>query len=299
MDIGIAGSDFDNQEAHKTYAIGLPSPQEAALELYRFAYQRGYAAGFIHPEDDLSRLKLFYVPHWVMWKDEWTERLQAFAEKGGTVVIGARTGSRDINNHVIRDTLPGRSLADLTGITVEDFGRLAAPGAPGLFAAAHRPVGSGEAESARRRYHFTLGNRQFQAGHWYEHLAPREGTDVIGRWSDRFLEGQAVITRRPAGQGQVIYLGTYLTPDLTEALFADLLAGAGVIPLLPELPQGVEVTMREAADRQLLFIQNTTAEPRRISGVPRGRNLLEGGEAVQGSLELEAYGCAIIELAGS
>jgi hypothetical protein len=30
MDVGIAGSDFDNQEAHKSYPLGLPSPQDAA-----------------------------------------------------------------------------------------------------------------------------------------------------------------------------------------------------------------------------------------------------------------------------
>ncbi|TIX41126.1 MAG: beta-galactosidase, partial [Mesorhizobium sp.] len=93
MDVGIAGSDFDNQEAHKTFPIGLPSPQDDATLLHQYCYDRGIACGFIHPEDDLSKLKVFYVPHWVIWKDSWTERLQVFAENGGTVIIGARTGT--------------------------------------------------------------------------------------------------------------------------------------------------------------------------------------------------------------
>ncbi|MGO7580797.1 beta-galactosidase trimerization domain-containing protein, partial [Rhizobium ruizarguesonis] len=64
----------------------------------------------------------------------WTERLlKSFAEQGGTVVIGARTCTRNEDNHVIRETAPGTSLSQLTGVRVEDFGRLAAPGANGLF----------------------------------------------------------------------------------------------------------------------------------------------------------------------
>ena len=78
MDLGIAGSDFDNQEAHKTYPIGMPSPQDDATLLYRYCYERGIACGFIHPEDDLSQLKVLYVPHWVMWKPEWMLRVAAF-----------------------------------------------------------------------------------------------------------------------------------------------------------------------------------------------------------------------------
>jgi beta-galactosidase len=94
-------------------------------------------------------------------------------------------------------------------------------------------------------------------------------------------------------------MGTYLTPDLTEALFEDLLAQAGVQPLLPELPQGVEVSLRENDTRRLLFVQNTTAEPKRITGIPQGRDLLDGDKPVKDTFELEGYGCAVIELSGA
>ena len=30
MDLGIAGSDFDNQEMHRSYPMGMPSPQDDA-----------------------------------------------------------------------------------------------------------------------------------------------------------------------------------------------------------------------------------------------------------------------------
>ncbi|HEU0220624.1 MAG TPA: beta-galactosidase, partial [Paracoccaceae bacterium] len=164
MDVGIAGSDFDNQEAHKSYAMGLPSPQDDSVLLHQHCYDRGIACGFIHPEDDLSKLKVFYVPHWVIWKDRWTERLEAFARDGGTVIIGARTGTRTGDNQIIRDTAPGRELSRLCGITVEDFGRVPAPGAKALFKSMARSGGivvppDLPAESGRRVRRFALQGR--------------------------------------------------------------------------------------------------------------------------------------------
>jgi hypothetical protein len=80
MDVGIAGADYDNQEAHATYPLGLPSPQWASLPLHRLCFEKGLPCGFVQDEDDLSRLKVFFVPHWVIWKDEWTERVERFAQ---------------------------------------------------------------------------------------------------------------------------------------------------------------------------------------------------------------------------
>ena len=50
------------------------------------------------------------------------------------MILGGRTGSRDVNNHVIRDTSPGKTLSALAGITVEEFGRLTPVDGDGLFA---------------------------------------------------------------------------------------------------------------------------------------------------------------------
>jgi beta-galactosidase len=301
MDVGIAGADFDNQEAHKTYSIGLPSPQDDAVLLHQHCYDHGIACGFIHPEDDLSRLKLLYVPHWVMWKDDWTARLEAFAKNGGTVVIGARTGTRDENNHVLRDTAPGPSLSRLTGVRVEDFGRLAAPGANGLFDVMSRSGGlvmppDRPAESHRRVRRFTIGNRELEAGHYYENLTVEDGVEIVATWSNRYAEGVPMATSRGVGKGRVLYLGTYLTSDLVAALADRTFGEAGIEPLLPDLPNGIEVTMRQDAERRLLFIQNCLDATADLTKVPTGRNLLDGDKVVAGALSLEPYGCAIIEL---
>jgi len=90
-----------------------------------------------------------------------------------------------------------------------------------------------------------------------------------------------------------VYLGTYLTDSLAEGLADQLFARAGIEPLILDLPPNVEVTMREAEDRRLLFVLNTDEEPVEVSSVPAGTDLLTGKE-VTGSLLLGPHGCAAI-----
>jgi beta-galactosidase len=75
-----------------------------------------------------------------------------------------------------------------------------------------------------------------------------------------------------------------------------LLLEAGVEPLIADLPEGVEVTMRMNGDRRLLFVQNYMDQPVSIARIPAGADLLDGGKPVQGGLSLEGYGCAVIQL---
>jgi len=302
MDVGIAGADFDNQEAHKTYPIGLPSPLDDATLLHRYCYHKGIACGFIHPEDDLSRLKAIYVPHWVMWKDQWNDVVETFVRNGGTLILSALSGTRDDNNHIIREQAPGGALSALSGVRVTEFGRLVPEGGTGLFPlfrqaamGAYVPPLPLPASSAERKYRFTLGNRQFEAAHLYELLEVAPDTEVLGRWSNRFCAGQPAITSRQLDQGCVVYVGTYLTPELAEAIADVVLTKAGVVTLLPELPAGAEVSMRETDGRQLMFVQNTREIPITVPNVPSGIDLLTGRPVV-GAIELEAYGCSVVSL---
>lgn len=301
IDIGIAGADFDNQEAHKTYPIGLPSPQEDATLLHYHCYQQGIACGFVHPEDDLSKLKVFYIPHWVMWKPEWTPRLKAFVEAGGTLIVGAMTGTRDINNHIIREQAPGAALAELCGVKVVEFGRITAKDGEGLFqnnaveaglyVSPHKPASS----SADRKYTLDLNGHTLEAEHLYEQIETGEDVEVIGHWSNRFLSGEAAITRRKFGKGQAIYVATYLTEELVEQLNESVLKQAGVNPLVPTLPKGVEVTLRTSGQNKLLFVLNTLETEASITRLPKGQDLLTD-KSVSTEYMLEPYGCLIIKL---
>jgi beta-galactosidase len=300
MDVGIAGADFDNQEAHRSYPMGLPSPHDEAVLLHRYCYERGIACGFIHPADDLSRLKLLYVPHWLIWRDEWTDRIRSFAEAGGTVILSARTGSRDEHNHIIREAAPGRSLSALAGVAVEEFGRLAPPDGDGLFPLGGRYGATAirarfPAESAKRRYTIKIGNREMTAAHMYELLELANGTEPLAAWGNRFAEGRAAISMRKVGKGRVIYSGTYLTEDLLDTFLAAELGRAGVVSLLAEKPAGLEVTVREGPKGRLMFALNTTHEPINVHNMPKGEVVVGDASPAAGTVRLPGYGCLVIK----
>jgi beta-galactosidase len=303
MDVAIAGADFDNQEAYKTYPMGLPSPLEDGTRLHRYCYDSGIACGFIHPADDLSRLKLLYIPHWVMWKGEWDANVEAFVRNGGTLVVGAMTGTRDENNHIPRTLAPGPGLSALCGVRVQEFGRIAEPGADGLFgmpgpdSGLNVPAHRLPASSSQRRYRLTLGNTEYDAAHLYELFETYADVETLGQWSNRFLGGRTAISRRRVGKGQAIYVGTYLTGALVEALAEHLFSDAGILPLVPNLPTNIEVTLREADGRKLLFLLNAGDATTDLANIPEGTDLLTG-DTVSRSFVLGPYGCAVIRLAG-
>jgi beta-galactosidase len=271
-----------------------------AAHLHRACYQAGIACGFIHPEDDLSRVKALYVPHWVMWKEEWSAAVEKFVASGGTLILSAMTGTRDDNNHIIRTQAPGTALSKLSGVSVYEFGPVSAPGADGLFSGfreggigSHQPSPRPPASSASRKYAYTIGNRQLEAGHLYEKLETTADIEIVGRWSDRFLEGTPMLTRRRYGNGQVYYLGTYLTAPLAEVIGEILVSNGVAAPLVENLPAGVEVSLRESDDRKLLFVLNTEHETK-IVDLPEGIDLLTG-RTISGRSELQGYGVLVIE----
>ena len=251
--------------------------------------------------DDLSRLKVLYVPHWVMWKTEWTPRVDAFVAAGGTLILSAMTGTRDADNHIHRTLAPAAGLSELAGVKVIEFGRLTGPGADGLFNWRDNKINGGHvrgrmppASSAARNYSFTFGNQEFTAAHLYEMLELAPGTEPLGQWSNCFLVGTPVVTRRTHGKGQVVYLGTYLTPELAAQLAISVLEPAGAIPLVADLPEGVEVSIRQSDHHALVFVLNTTASPVTIQNAPKGTDLLSDSP-VTGTLVLGPFGCAIIK----
>jgi beta-galactosidase len=122
FDLGIAMGDFDAVAGHATISHGLPDPHTAARPIHRALLSSGYAVGGVHPSDDLSGLKAYFIPHYAVFKPEWLPNLSRFASNGGVVIIGARTGSRNCDNNVIASPLPGE-LSEIAGVTVEEFGR--------------------------------------------------------------------------------------------------------------------------------------------------------------------------------
>jgi beta-galactosidase len=270
VEAAVAAGDFDVAESHTTYPLGLPSPGEIARKVHRTLFQNRLAAGCIHPADDLSDVRLYIIPHFALFDPEWLTNLLTFVERGGVLVVGARSGTRDLDNNIVAAAPPG-CLAAPCGITVEEYGRQNRPD--------QRPLA------------FDLGGKSVTTELWYEVLECRDGARPLATWDSRHLRGKCAISERAVGAGTIIYVGTYLSDGVLDVLAPLLIERAGLAPAWPGLPDGVNVVVRRSERRQLYFFLNSRSEARTIGRWPAGQHLLP----VPAPGELGPYGVALIE----
>lgn len=267
VDAAVAGADLDAATAERSYAFGMPGD-----DAWRALHDAGYATGIVHPADDLTGVKLYVVPHWAAFDPAWVPGLEAWVRAGGTLVIGARTGTRDRRNQVVPTTPPG-CLRALVGATVDEYGR--------------------QNRSDLRPLDLLIAGAPVRSAHWYEVLLPEAGTETLATWSGRHLDGRCAVTRRPLGAGHVVYVGAHLTLEVLQALLPALTRLAGLAKPWPGAPAGCGVSVREGAGRRLWFLSNDTDAPLVLRDPPRGIDLLTG-LAVGAELALPRYGVAIV-----
>lgn len=271
INTAIATSDFDNNEAHQTLHLGLPAPDYIAGIIYRQCFEKKLAIGCVHPSDDLSDLRLYFIPHWVIIDPTWIPNLKHFVENGGILIIGARSGTRNIYNKVISETPPG-ILADLCGVTVEEYGK--------CNDLSNRPI------------YINFNSNDIPIQLWYEVLKPNNA-QIVAKWHGRHLDNMPAVTSNSLGSGKVIYVGTYLTEQILEHFLPLWLESAGLQPIWQDIPDCVEVVVREDDTKKLWFFINHSDGQVSIKNSPEGINLISGIKS-GGVLSIERNGVAVI-----
>jgi len=276
VNVGVAAADQEVFDAALPLSLGLPSPEQMAREVHGFFLKNGYAVGCVHPSDDLSDLEVYVIPHWAVFDPAWAAPLREWVEVGGILVIGARTATKDLNNHVIAATPPG-VLTGLAGVTVEEYGRQNAP--------AERPLW------------VYLPGDEYQTQHWYEVLQPVEegAVEMLGTWKGRHLTGQPAVSLHRVGEGLVIYAGAYLTADLLEGLLPEIEKRRAITKIWPFAPEGVQVVRRKDDQKEVWFFINTSDGPATLEKLPdKGHDLLADRPA-SGLLTLAPNDVAVIQ----
>ncbi len=255
VDVAIAGYDSIACDMHDVATLGFPHMIPISQGIYQFFHKRHHAIGFIHPEDDLSGVKLYFLPHWSYFRPEWVPALEQFVRKGGMLVIGARTATKDDSNHVVAETPPGL-LAGLAGAHVEEYGKLNEP------------------RKRNPRLQFSDGV-MMMSSIWHESLS-LHGAEPLAVWTDGHLAGSPAISMHHVGAGRVIYVGTLLSEELCESLCPRLVALSGLSPLWPGLPSGMDVCCREKDGSKFLFMINHSSNQLTVKRTPPGMDLISG-----------------------
>jgi beta-galactosidase len=235
------------------------------------------------PGSDWSGYRLLIAPHLKIMPPRLAAKLKEFVTRGGTLVLGAQSGSKDVNNHIVQQMpLPGL-LAELAGVEVEDWTTLP----PEQTRSATIGDDGGPGVAAR-----TVAMRYF-----VERLRPTTA-EAIAYWNsgDTLLEAAPAITRRPLGNGIVYYVGGYMDNDGRSALCDYLLKESKIEPVV-DAPAEVESILRATPDgkKSYLALLNHSSEAQAIGGMPAGRDVLDDSDVESSAYVLPPFGVAIIE----
>jgi beta-galactosidase len=272
IDCAVASGDMEANDAHTTYSLGLPDPVWMARVAHEMLYKSGYAVGCVHPEDNLSGIKLYFIPNWELFNPEWVPLLEKYVKEGGVLVLGARSATRDMNNNVVAETIPG-CLRELAGISVEEYGKLNMP--------------------EKRPFHIKFKGKKIKSEIWYE-ILNLENATPFAKWAGRHLDGKAAISIRKFERGHVIYAGTYLSENILKILMPEFIEIANLKPLWPSAPEGVETVLRYNGKKKIWFFINHNDDEAKIKKTPKGKDLISGKKNNGGEITLDRYGVAVI-----
>ena len=220
----------------------------------------------------LEGYQVAVYPHPTIMTEARAAQLTAFVEAGGTLVLGCRSGYKDIHGRCPMMPMPGL-LAPLTGCTVEDFTFL------------------GPADEAE---YMVWGNDCIPAPTFNDVLHPdTPDCTVLAVYKGNYYDGMPALTHRRVGQGEVYAFGAVFA-EKTAAAFIDRLGLRS--PVDWTLPEAVELTIRRQADgAQYAFLLNYTDQPQEIR-VPQSVRSLLTGETVCGACTMEPYGVLVLEI---
>jgi beta-galactosidase len=201
-------------------------------------HARGIGTAVVSLRDGLDDFRLVIAPALRLVDDDDAAALTQFVERGGTLILTMRSGSRDRTNALITDPLPGR-LATLCGVTIEETDSLA--------------VG----DSRPLRWYDGAGE-PCRATVWCDVLNPTDA-ETWASYADCWYTGRAAITARSVGRGLVIYVGTLGDDALIMQMVERAVAHAAIRPPLDLTgTQHIEVSERVQASggERLIFVLN-------------------------------------------
>lgn len=211
----------------------------AVMDVYRAVSPLAQGVDVISPEADLSAYPVVFAPALNVLSAPVAQHLLAYVQAGGRLVLTPRSGMKDADNALQPERQPG-PLASALGAHVEQFYALD-PKSPSPSVAGD--LGSGSAsvwaevlklDSPETKTLLTYG----------------AGSEGPNGW----LDGAPAAVEKKAGKGTISYIGAMLDAKLMQSAAQHFLTAAGITPLLPNLPEGVELMQRSTSGHDPVWI---------------------------------------------
>ena len=195
---------------------------------------------------------------------------------GGKLVMGCRTGYKDLNGRCVMDYLPGLA-AELTGTDIPEYS-FVAPDEGKVYA--------------------DWDGEKMEAAVFNDILAPAgENAEVLAVYENSYYAGEPALIRNRFGKGEAYYFGGAFSLEAAKAFLRRLGAAQPYAGLI-EAPEGCEIAVRRKPGTEnaaYLFVLNYQHEPVQIT-LKQPMRELTGGEMETETVEMEKFGVKVYRM---
>lgn len=221
---------------------------------------------------DLAKYPVVIYPHPTIMDEKRSALLKNYVEQGGTLVIGCRSGYKDMNGRCVMLPQPGL-LKDITGSDVRDF-TFESPAEEAVWA--------------------SCGGKRIEMPLFNDILEPLETAETVAVYENSYYAGKTAVTKKRLGEGTAVHFGSTFSRENLSWLFEYL----GIKEPFAELisaPETLEVVLREKEGKRYLFVLNFQAEEAGFT-LHKEMRMMYTGEMVQGEQKLPRFGTAVYEV---
>lgn len=223
--------------------------------------------------DDLTKYKVLFYPHATMMDQERADILKQYVANGGTLVIGCRSGYKDMNGHCVMDKLPGL-LSELTGTDIPEYSFIA-PDAGKVT--------------------IDWDGTTMEASVFADLLeAVGDSAEVVGTYTSDYYAGSGALVCNRYGKGKAYYYGTAFTTEAAK-VFLEKLKVVSPYEEVLTIPECCELAVRIKDDKKYLFILNY--EKYEVEAdFHKAVVQLETNEVIEGKRALKPYEALVVKI---
>lgn len=222
--------------------------------------------------DELKKYQVLFYPHATIMTEKREKVLRAYVEAGGILVIGCRSGYKDITGKCVMDKLPGL-LSDLTGTDIPEYSFIA-PDAGKVI--------------------IKWGDAELEASVFADLLEPIGEGKLEASYTSDYYAGSGALVSNTVGNGTAYYYGTAFNVE-SARIFLEKLNVISPYQDVIHAPEGCEIAVRRKGSDRYLFVLNYDKKPVDIELLKKGTDLYTGQE-ISGKMELKGYQTLVVKL---
>lgn len=231
---------------------------------------------YLYDDTDAKKLQKYDVliyPHAFILTEKRIKLLEEYVENGGKLIMGARTGYKDIDGKCVTDYLPGLA-AKLTGTDVYEYSFVAPD---------------------EGKVMVNWGGEKVEAAVFNDLLRPiGENAKVIATYDNSYYCNVPALIENRFGKGYAYYFGGAFAED-TAQMFLDKLNISKMFKEYIGAPKECELAIREKNGVKYIFVLNYSKSSQRIYVNAQMKEMFSE-IYVSGDYEMAPYGVAVFTI---